>query len=54
MPGCAARTVELCRRAGVKFTPAGSTWPYGRDPQDSNIRIAPSFASAEDVYKRQV
>ena len=48
-PGCAARTVELCRRAGVKFTPAGSTWPYGRDPQDSNIRIAPSFASAEEI-----
>ena len=42
-------TVELCRRAGVKFTPAGSTWPYGRDPQDSNIRIAPSFASAEEI-----
>ena len=38
-----------CRRAGVKFTPAGSTWPYGRDPQDSNIRIAPSFASAEEI-----
>ena len=49
MPGCAARTVELCRRAGVKFTPAGSTWPYGRDPQDSNVRIAPSFASAEEI-----
>ena len=49
MPGCAARTVELCRRAGVKFTPAGSTWPYGRDPQDSNIRIAPRFASAEEI-----
>ena len=49
MPGCAARTVELCRRAGVKFPPAGSTWPYGRDPQDSNIRIAPSFASAEEI-----
>ena len=49
LPGCAARTVELCRRAGVKFTPAGSTWPYGRDPQDSNIRIAPSFASAEEI-----
>ena len=29
--------------------PAGSTWPYGRDPQDSNIRIAPSFASAEEI-----
>ena len=51
MPGCAARTVELCRRAGVKFTPAGSTWPYGRDPQDSNIRIAPSFPPVEDVEK---
>lgn len=49
MAGCAARTVELCRRAGVKFTPAGSTWPYGRDPQDSNVRIAPSFASAEEI-----
>ena len=30
-------------------SPAGSTWPYGRDPQDSNIRIAPSFASAEEI-----
>ena len=49
MPGCAARTVELCRRAGVKFTPAGSTWPYGRDPQDSNIRIAPSLPPVEEL-----
>ena len=49
MPGCAARTVELCRRAGVKFTPAGSTWPYGRDPQDSNIRIAPSYPTPEEL-----
>ena len=48
-PGIGPLTAELCRRAGVKFTPAGSTWPYGRDPQDSNIRIAPSFASAEEI-----
>ena len=36
-------------RRYVVFTPAGSTWPYGRDPQDSNVRIAPSFASAEEI-----
>ncbi len=49
MEGCAKRTVELCRDAGVKFTPAGATYPYGRDTMDSNIRIAPSFASAEEI-----
>lgn len=49
MPGCAARVVELCARAGVKFTPAGSTWPYGHDPQDTNIRIAPSYAPISEV-----
>ena len=41
MPGCAARTVELA--AAVSIHPAGSTWPYGRDPQDSNIRIGPQL-----------
>lgn len=46
MPG--GRTVGFA--AGpVSSHPAGSTWPYGRDPQDSNIRIAPSFASAEEI-----
>ena len=49
LPGCAARTVELCKKAGVKFTPAGATWPCGRDPEDRNIRLAPSYASLEEI-----
>ena len=49
LSGCAARTVELCKKAGVKFTPAGATWPCGRDPEDRNIRLAPSYASLEEI-----
>ena len=49
LPGCAARTVELCKKAGVKFTPAGAPWPCGRDPEDRNIRLAPSYASMEEI-----
>ncbi len=47
--GCAKAVVAMCASLGVRFTPAGATFPYGIDPDDRNIRIAPSFAAAEDV-----
>jgi aspartate/methionine/tyrosine aminotransferase len=48
-PGLATTVVELAASVGVKLTPAGSTYPYGNDPHDSNIRIAPSFPALKDV-----
>jgi DNA-binding transcriptional MocR family regulator len=47
--GCARRVVQLCAEAGAKFTPAGATFPYGRDPRDRNIRIAPTLPPLEEV-----
>ena len=49
MPGTAKRTLALCREAGVTMTSAGATFPYGKDPQDSNIRIAPSLPPVEEL-----
>ena len=49
--GCARRVIQLAAEAGVKLTPAGSTYPYKRDPRDRNIRIAPSFPPLADIRR---
>jgi DNA-binding transcriptional MocR family regulator len=48
-PGQAKRTVDLAKQAGITLTPAGASFPYGKDPQDRHIRIAPSFPSLEEI-----
>ncbi|MFC5908958.1 aminotransferase [Streptacidiphilus monticola] len=47
--GCAAEVVRLAKEAGIALTPAGSAFPYGKDPRDHQIRLAPSFPSVDEV-----
>jgi DNA-binding transcriptional MocR family regulator len=49
LPGLASRIISRAAQAGVKLTPAGAAFPYGRDPEDRNIRLAPSYPGIDDV-----
>ena len=49
MPGCAKRVAGLCKDAGLTLTGAGSAYPYHKDPEDSHLRIAPTYPSLDEV-----
>jgi DNA-binding transcriptional MocR family regulator len=48
-PGCARRVVAMANAAGVKLTAAGATFPYGEDPRDANLRLAPSLPGLDEI-----
>jgi DNA-binding transcriptional MocR family regulator len=48
-PGLASEVISMAGNAGVKLTPAGATFPYGNDPDDSNIRIAPTYPDIDEL-----
>jgi DNA-binding transcriptional MocR family regulator len=49
LDGTAAEVIRLAKQAGIALTPAGSTYPYGKEPRDRNIRLAPSFPPVGDL-----
>lgn len=51
MEGCAKKVVNMCKNIGMVLTGAGAPFPYGKDPEDKNIRIAPSYATPEELTK---
>ena len=51
LPGMANDVWQTCKDLGVSITPAGSTYPYGIDPEDKTLRLAPTFLSKEDLEK---
>ncbi len=51
LPGCAKSIVDHAKKAGLTLTPAGATWPYGRDPLNANIRLAPTYPPLDDLIR---